>query len=205
MCAEWGMTMTSRLTTCLTLALAIVVAGCAGSNFAKQPDDGLVLGQTTRQDILQRLGTPYREGVATKEGKQLKTLSYAFGTTTGAPARDGVVPARGQGFYFLNDKLVGYDFNSSWREDQTDFNGAKVSEIKKGVSTRAEVIKLIGRPGGKYAYPMIPSPNDQADVYLYAETRGGPLNFKIYQKMLVVTYDERGVVSNVNYQEVGQK
>jgi hypothetical protein len=52
---------------------------------------------------------------------------------------------------------------------------------------------------------MIPSPNDQADVYLYAETRGGPLNFKIYQKMLVVTYDERGVVSNVNYQEVGQK
>jgi hypothetical protein len=200
-----GMTMTSRLTTCLTLAVALVVAGCAGSDFAKQSDDGLVLGQTTRQDILRRLGTPYREGTATKNGKQLKTLSYAFATTTGAPVRDGVVPTRGQGFYFLDDKLAGYDFASSWKEDQTDFNGAKVPEIKKGVSTRDEVLRLIGRPGGKYAYPLIPDQNKQADVYLYAETRGGPFNVKFYQKHLVVTYDERGVVNNVDYQEVGQK
>jgi hypothetical protein len=28
---------------------------------------------------------------------------------------------------------------------------------------------------------------------------------KFYQKHLVVTYDERGVVSNVDYQELGQK
>ena len=199
------MTMTSRLTACLTLALAIVVAGCAGSDFAKQSDDALVLGQTTRQDILQRLGSPYREGTATKNGKQLQTLSYAFGTTTGAPVREGVVPSRGQGFYFLNDKLAGYDFNSSWKDDQTDFNSAKVPEIKKGVSTRDDVLRLIGRPAGKYGYPMIPNQNEQADVYLYAETRGRPFNLKIFQKYLVVTYDGRGVVSNVDYKETGQK
>ncbi|PYN30632.1 MAG: hypothetical protein DME01_26390 [Candidatus Rokuibacteriota bacterium] len=200
-----GMTMTSRLTGYLALALSLVAAGCAGSDFAKQSEDALVLGQTTRQDILQRLGTPYREGTATKNGKQLKTLSYAFATTTGAPVRDGVVPTRGQGFYFLDDKLAGYDFASSWRDDQTNFDGAKVPEIKKGVSTRDEVLRLIGRPGGKYAYPLIPDQTRQADVYLYAETRGGPFNVKFYQKHLVVTYDERGVVSNVDYQEVGQK
>jgi len=197
--------MTSRLTGYLALALSLVAAGCAGSDFAKQSEDALVLGQTTRQDILQRLGTPYREGTATKNGKQLKTLSYAFATTTGAPVRDGVVPTRGQGFYFLDDKLAGYDFASSWRDDQTNFDGAKVPEIKKGVSTRDEVLRLIGRPGGKYAYPLIPDQTRQADVYLYAETRGGPFNVKFYQKHLVVTYDERGVVSNVDYQEVGQK
>jgi len=200
-----GMTMTSRLTGYLALALSLVAAGCAGSDFAKQSEDALVLGQTTRQDILQRLGTPYREGTATKNGKQLKTLSYAFATTTGAPVRDGVVPTRGQGFYFLDDKLAGYDFASSWRDDQTNFDGAKVPEIKKGVSTRDEVLRLIGRPGGKYAYPLIPDQTRQADVYLYAETRGGPFNVKFYQKHLVVTYDERGVVTNVDYQEVGQK
>ena len=200
-----GMTMTSRLTGYLALALSLVAAGCAGSDFAKQSEDALVLGQTTRQDILQRLGTPYREGTATKNGKQLKTLSYAFATTTGAPVRDGVVPTRGQGFYFLDDKLAGYDFASSWRDDQTNFDGAKVPEIKKGVSTRDEVLRLIGRPGGKYAYPLIPDQTRQADVYLYAETRGGPFNVKFYQKHLVVTYDERGVVSNVDYQEVRQK
>src|SRR5439155_515129 len=86
--------------------------GGFGFDFAKQTDDALVLGQTTRQEILQRLGTPYREGTATKNGKQLKTLSYAFATASGAAVRDGVVPTRGQGFYFLDDKLAGYDFAS---------------------------------------------------------------------------------------------
>src|SRR5437660_421615 len=199
------MTMTSRLTACLTVVLTLVVAGCAGFDFAKQTDDALVLGQTTRHEILQRLGTPYREGTATKNGKQLKTLSYAFATASGAAVRDGVVPTRGQGFYFLDDKLAGYDFASSWKEDQTNFDGAKVPRIKKGVTTREEVLRLIGRPGGKYAYPLISDPKGQADVYLYAESSGNPFNVKFYQKHLVVTYDNRGVVSNVEYQEVGQK
>src|SRR5262245_18828924 len=199
------MTMTIRLTAALALAVALVAAGCAGTNVAKQTDDGFVLGQTTREDILQRLGTPYREGTATKNGNQLKTLSYAFGTTTGKPVRDGVIPTRGQGFYFLDDKLAGYDFNSSWKEDQSNFDGAKVPAIKKGTSTRDDVVRLVGPPRGKYAYPLIADQNRQADVYLYAETRGGPINAKFYQKHLVVTYDERGLVSNVDYQELGQK
>jgi hypothetical protein len=199
------MTMTSRLTACLTVALAIVIAGCVGANFAKQSDDGLVLGQTSRQDILQRLGSPYREGTLTKNGKQLKTLTYNFATSGGTPVREGVTPTRGQGFYFLDDKLAGYDFASSWKEDQSNFDGTKVPEIKKGVSTRDDVIRLIGRPGGRYAYPLIAEPNLEADVYLYAEVRGGPIGPKLYQKHLVVTYDERGIVSNVDYTELGQR
>ena len=199
------MAMTSRLTACAALALSIVVAGCAGADLSKQSEDGLVLGQTSRQEILQRLGSPYREGSVTKNGKQLKTMTYAFATSGGTPIRAGVNAARGQGFYFLDDKLAGYDFASSWKDDQTDFDAAKVPEIKKGVSSRADVVRLIGRPRGRYAYPLIADPNRQADVYLYAETRGGPGNVKFYQKHLVVTYDERGVVSNVEYQEAGQK
>jgi hypothetical protein len=197
--------MTSRLTARLAVALALVIAGCAGSDFARQPDDNLVMGRTSRQEVLQRLGSPYREGTMTKNGKQLKTMTYAFATTGGTPAREGVTPARGQGFYFLDDKLAGYDFTSSWKEDASDFDAAKVPQIKKGMSTRADVMRLIGRPGGKYAYPMIPNQNEQADVYLYAETKGSAFNVKFYQKHLVVTYDERGVVSNVDYQELGQK
>ncbi len=196
--------MTSRLTACL--ALALVIGGCAGSSssVSTQPDDGFVLGQTTRQEILQRLGSPYREGTVTKNGKQLKTLTYAFGMG-GAPNRPGINAARGQGFYFLDDKLAGYDFASSWKEDQTDFDAAKVPGIKKGLSTRDDVQKLMGRPGGRYAYPMIPNQSGQADVSLYSEPRRSPANVKFYQKLLVVTYDDRKVVSAVDYQETGQK
>ena len=164
-----------------------------------------MLGQTSRQEILQRLGSPYREGTVTKNGKQLKTMTYAFATTGGTPAREGVTATRGQGFYFLDDKLAGYDFTSSWKEDQSNFDGAKVPAIKKGVSTRDDVVRLFGTPRGKYAYPLISDQNRQADVYLYAETRGGPFIVKFYQKHLGETYDERGVVSNVDYQELGQK
>ena len=197
--------MTARLIAYLALAFSLLVAGCAGSDFTRQSDDALMIGQTSREDILKRLGTPYREGAVVKNGKQLKTMTYAFATTGGTPARDGVTPARGQGFYFLDDKLAGYDFTSSWKEDQSDFDGAKVTSIKKGVSSRDEVVRMLGRPGGKYAFPMIPEPKGEADVYLYAESRGGPFNMKFYQKHLVVTYDGRGIVSNVEYQEVGQK
>ena len=196
--------MMSRLTACLAVALSIALAGCASSG-AKPPEDNFVLGRTTRQEILHRLGSPYREATVTKNGKQLKTMTYSFGATGGTPIREGVNPTRGQGFYFLNDKLAGYDFASSWKEDQSDFDATKIPAIKKGVSTRADVLRLIGRPGGKYAYPMIPDQNGQADVYLYAEATGSPSSMKLYQKYLVVTYDDRGVVSNVDYQETGPK
>src|SRR5438132_8502167 len=172
--------MTSRLTA--SLALALSIAGCAG---AKPPEDDLVLGRTSREEILQRLGSPYREDTVTKNGKRLETMTYAFATTGGTPVRAGVSATRGQGFYFLDDKLAGYDFSSSWKEDQTDFDGAKVPQIKKGVTTRDEVLRLIGRPGGKYAYPLISDTNGQADVDLCAESSGTPVDAKLEQKLLV--------------------
>jgi hypothetical protein len=58
-----------------------------------------------------------------------------------------VVATRSQGFYFFEDKLAGYEFVSTWKDDLTDFDGAKVADIKNGSSTRAEVIRLIGTPG----------------------------------------------------------
>lgn len=190
---------------CLAVAVALVVAGCAGSNFSRQSDDTLVLGRTSHQEILQRLGSPYREGTVTKNGKQLKTLTYAYSTAGGTPAYDGVTPSRSQGFYFLDDKLVGYEFTSSYKDDHTDFDGSKVSAIMNGASTRAEVITLIGRPGGKYVHPLIASTNEQADVYLYAHISGSAFNLKLHEKLLIVTYDQRAIVSNVDYKESGQK
>jgi len=138
--------MTSRLTARLALALSIAIVGCAG---AQPPKDDLALGRTSRQEILQRLGSPYREDTVTKNGKQLKTMTYAFATTGGTPVRAGVSATRGQGFYFLADTLAGYDFSSSWNEDHTDLDGAKVPRIKKGVTTRDEVLRLSGRPAGQ--------------------------------------------------------
>jgi hypothetical protein len=195
----------SRLRAGLAVALALVVAGCAGSSFTRQSDEALGLGRTSYQEIRQRLGAPYREGTVVKNGKQLKTLTYAYASAGGAPAYDGVVATRTQGFYFFEDRLAGYEFVSTWKDDLTDFDGTKATEIKHGASTRAEVVRLIGAPGGKYVYPMIANADEHADVYLYAHVKGSAFNMKLYEKLLVVTYDQRGIVTNVDYRESGQK
>jgi hypothetical protein len=186
-------------------SFALLLAGCAGDKFVRLPDDSLVLGQTTQEQIRARLGTPYREGEITKNGQQLKTANYFYSRTGGGADAAGVTPARNQGFIFLKDKLVGYEFSSSWKEDSTNFDSGKVSQIKKGESTRSDVVRLFGNPGGKYIYPLIPDANDEATNYLYEQARGTAVNLKSYRQLLVVTFDKEGIVNNVEYTEAGQK
>jgi outer membrane protein assembly factor BamE (lipoprotein component of BamABCDE complex) len=187
------------------LGLMLLLSGCAGTNFTRVADDTLVLGQTTSEQITARLGSPYREGVLTKNNEQLKTAVYAYAATTGEGAADGVTPARSQGFYFFENRLVGYEFSSSWKEDSTNFDATKVAQIKKGESTRADVVRPLGNPGGKGIYPLIPGKDENAVNYLYTQVTGSAFNMKVYQKQLVVTFDKQGVVTNVEFTESGQK
>lgn len=186
-------------------SILILLIGCAGTNFVRITEDVLVLGQTTQDQIKNRLGTPYREGVMTKNEQQLKTASYAFSSAGGEADAEGVTPARSQGFYFLDDILVGYEFTSSYKEDSTNFDGEKVTQIKKGITTRSDVFRLFGNPGGKYIYPVIKNSNEKAVNYLHHQTKGSAFNLKFYQKLLVVTFDKQGVVTDVEYTETGQK
>src|SRR5438128_12207733 len=101
--------MTSRLTA--SLALALSIAGCAG---AKPPEDDLVRGRTSRQEILQRLGSPYRADTVTKNGERLETMTCAFATTCSTPVRAGLSATLGQLLYFLDDQFAGYGDSSSW-------------------------------------------------------------------------------------------
>lgn len=197
--------MKSSVVKFVVISFALFLAGCAGTNFVRVTDEALVLGQTTQAQISARLGSPYLEGVVTKNEQQLKTASYAYASTGGEAAAEGVTAARSQGFYFFNDKLVGYEFSSSWKEDSTDFDSGKVSQIKKGESTRHDVVRLLGNPGGKYIYPVIPNANEEALNYLYSQTKGSAFNLKFHQKLLVVTFNKQGVVTNVEYTESGQK
>lgn len=188
----------------MAVSLGILLTGCAGTNFVRITDVALVLGETTYGQITARLGSPYREGVVTKNNLQIKTASYAY-SAGGEAAGEGVIAARSQGFYFYNNKLVGYEFTSSWKEDSTDFDSRKVSQIRRGSSTRNDVIRLLGDPGGKLIYPIIPNSNENAVSYLYNQTKGSVFNLKFYQKQLVVTFNRQGVVTNVEYTESGQK
>jgi len=161
----------------VVVSFVLLSSGCAGTNFIRATDDSLVLGQTTQEQIKARLGSPFQEGVVTKNEQQLKTSNYAYANAGGGADADGVIPARSQGFYFFNDKLVGYEFTSSYKED----------------------------PGGKYIYPVIDNNNEQGVNYMYTQTRGSAFSLKFYQKILVITFDKDDVVTKVDYTESGQK
>jgi len=166
-------------------------------------DDSLVLGKTTRSDIIARLGPPYRESAVIKNEKQIKTASY---TRTGEAGDDGIIPSRSEGFYFYDDKLVGYEYTSSWKGDSTDFDKSKVSQIKRGVSTRADVVQLLGPPGGRHIYPLVAKPDEDGVSYLYGQTRNSlfaPITF--YQKQLLITFNKQGIVIDMQYAERGQR
>lgn len=187
--------------------LGLVALPCAGQELARQPDESLVLGQTTAQEIEQRLGSPSRTAETVRDGKRVVTRIYIFSVSPsswGAVALD-VTPWRTQSFHFFEDRLVGHDFVSSWKSDNTDFDAANVPKIQKGTSSRADVAKLMGPPHGRLMYPMLAGPEDQGDVYLYTQRAGWALSWRLYRKSLIVRYDKHAIVSEVTYTESGER
>jgi len=193
----------NKIVTLGMMLSVLVISGCAGTDFKRLNQDQFVYGQDSIQTIRSKLGKPYQEGMITKNDKQFKTMSYAYASTGGEAAYKGVVAARSQGFYFYDNKLVGHEFTSSWAVDSTDFDSSKLSEIKKGETTINEAIELLGKPGGEYIFPLTPNESEKAKVYLYNQTKGSAFNLKFFQKLLVLTYGNSGVVTNVEYTESG--
>lgn len=188
----------------VVLALILLATGCAGRDFTRPALDSVSVGTSTEAEIRQRYGSPYREGTAVKNSETMKILSYAYATTmTSVPG--GVVPARAQEFYFWRDVLVGHHFTSSFPDDQTDFDGTKAPQIKKGETAEPAVIGLLGPPHGAYRYPLIGDRDARAAVYLYEQTSGTAFNLKFYRQILVVQYDRAGIVKEVEYTATGER
>lgn len=187
---------------CFGLAVLALAVGCAGRDFTRPTPESLVLGKTTYPEINGRFGSPFRESTVIKNEKTLRMASYAYATSGGEPLVGGVTPARGIDFAFLDQVLVSYQFVSSFKADHTDFDENKVPSIKKGVTTRDEVIAMLGPPGGMQIYPMVAGQDDTGLGWSYAQVRG---LMKIYQKVLVVTVNPGGVVTDVQMTVSGER
>ena len=101
--------------------------------------------------------------------------------------------------------LVGHEFLSSWAEDSTDFDETERRRIIRGTTTEAEVVKLLGKPSGYEIYPMIEPASGHAAVYAYSELESALLARKAYRKVLVVTFDNVGIVTALDFSSVGSK
>jgi hypothetical protein len=192
-------------TTAGTAGLVLfMLAGCAGRDFVRPSPDTFQLGRTSYSSVLQQLGEPRNVGEAVKNGKVVKTIGYVYAAAGGEPLEEGVIPARILTYYFYNDLLVGQEFHSSFKVDSSDFNNSRIESLRKGQTTRGEVVQILGKPTASFIPPMVKATSRDAIGYTYQTTRGGAFQgFKFFNKILRVSFDEKDLVSDVEYTSSG--
>jgi hypothetical protein len=182
------------------------LAGCAGRDFVRPELADLKLGQTTYPQVIAKLGEPRRTGELLKDGETIKTIAYAYASTGGEPLQAGVIPVRVMVYYFHRDVVVGREFLSSFKSDNSDFDETKISGIEKTKTTRAEVIQILGPPTALFLRPMVKETYGEAIGYTYQTTSGGVFSgFKVYRKALRITFDGSDKVLDVDYAASGGK
>ena len=152
------------------------------------------------------MGEPQRTGVVEKNGKEIKTIGFVYASVGGEPSESGVTPARVQAYFFHENVLVGKEFISSFKSDSSNFDATKTTVIKKGETTRSEVKQIFGQPTATLIPPMVKASFGEAIGYAYTTVRGGPFTgFKTFTKVLRVSFDENGIVSDVELMTSGTK
>ena len=186
------------------ISFLFALGGCAGKDFVRPGTDAFRLSQTTYSQVVQQMGEPSKIGEVLRNGKQVKSISYAYASTGGEPLEEGVIAARALAYFFYADTLVGQEFISSFKSDNSNFDEKKIDAIKKGQTTRSEAIQLMGKPSASYVPPMVKETAGEAIGYAYVTTRGGVFSgFKIFSKILRISFDDRNLVSDGDYTSSG--
>jgi len=186
------------------LVAAALVASCAGTDFVRPTPEALKVGKSTYSDVIEKLGNPEQTGEQLINEKKVKRIIYVYAAAGGEPVEPGITPARANAYFFDNDILVGTEFTSSFKEDATNFDSSKVEYIKKGETTRSQVLLTFGRPSVVFIPPMVEKTHGEAIGYLYSQTKGNVYSgLKQHQKALVVTFDQADKVEKVTFTSSG--
>ncbi|MBB5407660.1 hypothetical protein HDG34_001592 [Paraburkholderia sp. HC6.4b] len=197
--------MKSKKILVVTLFAVAFLSGCAGTDFVRPEAGRLDVGKSTAADVEAMMGKPYQNGEVTKNGQIIKVKKYAYANTAGEAVKSGVTPARAMNFSLFNNTLVGDEFVSSFKSDSTDFDESKVGSIAKGQTTRDDVIAMLGKPSGRAIYPLIKNKDDDALIYSYTQVSGSAFSLKFNNKQLVIAFNDKGVVSDVEFTSNGDK
>jgi|WetSurMetagenome_2_1015567.scaffolds.fasta_scaffold160083_2 outer membrane protein assembly factor BamE (lipoprotein component of BamABCDE complex) len=178
----------------------MLVMDCAvGVNFVRPSDEKVALGLTTKSQIVAMMGEPNFKGEEYTNGERMEWISFAFVDMNGEPVFKGVTPSRAIAFFFHNDTLVGKEFVSSFKSDNTYFSPKKAKSVKQGMN-RTDVENLLGKPNGEYWYPMTSDKARKGISYLFSRTK----NIKSNRNILVLEIDTNNVVQKSNFTQFKQ-
>ncbi len=181
------------------IAVLAFAIGCGGTNIPRSAPGTYEIGRNGYQETLERYHEPQARVTRLHNGMNIESLIYSFASQVASAAHNtNVVPTRVTIFHFHDDLLVGYEFTSSWEEDHSDFDELRVPQIVGGKSQRADVTELLGEPTGYYGFPMTDEKDTNALVYRYNEIQQGGGRTSSFEKLLIVTLDATGTVSDVD-------
>lgn len=184
----------------LALVIGVTLSACAGKDFARPAPGTLVLGKTSKTEVVAKMGEPRRTNEVIKNGERVEMLVYVYarGSLPG-----GIVPARAMTLAVTERGLVANSYVSSFEEDSTFFESENVKQIIKGKTTRAEVTAMLGKPSGEMIYPMVTNPEHSAVEYLYVQTRNIGVGVINDRKSLLVVFDRDDIVTDVTFATTG--
>ncbi len=193
-------------------AAASLLTGCSssGRDFAPPHNGALVLGETSpssaiaafgepeirRQepcdpslsdslDSLQPRPQPLRRAALKGE---FERLIYSFTQAKLVVLADqATARIRLLDLAFWKDKLVYYHYSSSFAQDATDFDEAKVKALGRGRTSTTDVLNQLGRPGGQAIYPFVARAGTRAYVYQFATA--GPRKGQVTLKHLELLFN----------------
>jgi len=185
----------------------LFLSGCVGSNFIRVPDQSLQFGKTMKNTIFSQIGKPYEKEVIQVNGVDITKLRYVFVKTRGGVGvYHAIMPSRFQSFYYQEDKLIGYEFQSSNQSDSTFFKDADAEKLKEGMHVDS-VIEIMGPPHGRLSYPFVDKGMEQYK-YSYFHVKspfGEAFNEEdIAKRELLVTINADRQVSEISFTKTGK-
>jgi hypothetical protein len=178
--------------------LALIGCASSGKDFVRPDPSSLVLGQTTIADIVSKQGPPTSRVVrhslnpapgpqqADEQGPAFKpasvagtieTLIYRYSYTAAPGLVVGPMNTRSRQLVltFWNDRLIYYNFDSSFSRDSANFDENKALSFVPGQSTRLDVMRELGPPSGEAVYPFIAKKGTRMLVYEHVSTEASGL------------------------------
>jgi hypothetical protein len=193
-------------------ALAAAVSACStsGHEFERPATGSLILGVTSPADAVAAFGEPVERWQEPADPKldvaldslkprpaalrhaalrgDFERLRYSFTRATLVLLSDqATARIRLLELAFWQGKLVYYHYSSSFADDATNFDEAKVASFVRGRATASDALNRLGRPGGQAIYPFIAQRGARAYFYQYAIA--GPHKGQVTLKHLELLFD----------------
>lgn len=186
---EYGFVARRVVARTVVVALALLSTACVsvGRDFPQPEPDSLVLGQTTISETVSKYGPPQsrtkRSSNEPATGTQvngedlpaglrraavtgdIETATYLYARAAGRGANSRLLTMS-----FWNDRMISWTYASNFDTDNTNFDESKLPSFVNGKTTRADIVRELGKPGGESVYPFVANQGNRSLSYQYVST-----------------------------------